>query len=330
MEYSAWYWTIIWILCAFLILLVLGYLYRLWIQGAVFTKTTKIDGKVVIITGSNTGIGKETAVDLARRGAKVYLACRDLDRGEAARKEIIERSGNREVYFWKLDLASFKSIREFAANFIREEDRLDILVNNAGVMACPRSLTVDGIELQLGVNHLGHFLLTNLLLDLIKNSAPARIVNVSSVVHLLGKINKSDLLSKESYKPIRAYQQSKLANVLFTKELARRLSGTGVSVFALHPGIINTELCRHVQERFRITAIASYLKKWLLKTPQAGAQTSIMCCVDPDLDAMSGEYFSNCSKAKYNPDADNPELACWLWEESVKLTNLNGSLKQFV
>lgn len=330
-SYNSGLWIALWCLIGCISFILVAFLYRKWIEGAKYTKDTKIPGKIVLITGANTGIGKYTAIDLARRGAKVYIACRDLDRGEAARKEIIEKSESQNVFFWKLDLASFKSIREFATNFSREENQLDILINNAGVMACPRTLTQDGIEMQFGVNHLGHFLLTNLLLELIKSSAPSRIINVSSMGHLFGKINKSDLMGKDSYGPFKAYNQSKLANVLFTKELARRLSGTNVSVYALHPGVINTELGRHIQvNRFNVKRLQEKFRSWFFKSPKQGAQTTLTCALDPDLEQVSGEYFSNCKKAKCNPAANDPELACWLWEESVKLTNLNGTLKEFV
>lgn len=332
MEAHAEIWILFWSILALILFILVAFLYRKWIQGASYTKDTQVTGKVVIITGANSGIGKETAIELARRGAKVYIACRDMDRGEAAKKEIIQESASQNVFFWKIDLASFKSIREFAINFAREETKLDILINNAGVMACPRSFTQDGIEMQFGVNHLGHFLLTNLLLELIKSSAPSRIINVSSMGHLFGKINKSDLMSKDSYGSFKAYNQSKLANVLFTKELARRLSGTNVSVYALHPGVIDTELGRHMQvNKFNIKRLQSAVRGWFLKTAKAGAQTTITCAIDPELEQVSGEYFSNCRVAKCNPAANDPELACWLWEESVKLTNVNnGTLKEFV
>lgn len=273
----------------------LAFVYRWIIQGRSYRKPTRLDGKVVVITGANTGIGKETAVDLARRGAKVYMACRSVERGEEALKEVIERSRSSDVYFKPLDLASLKSVREFAAAFIAEEKRLDILINNAGIMACPKSLTEDGFEMQIGVNHMGHFLLTNLLLDMIVKSAPSRIVNVSSVAHKYGKINKDDLNSEKSYNPITAYSQSKLANVLFTRELARKLQDTGVSVYSLHPGVINTELGRHLGDSLCVALSAKITKpiSWVLnKTPKAGAQTTITVAVDPDLEHVTGEYFS--------------------------------------
>jgi NAD(P)-dependent dehydrogenase (short-subunit alcohol dehydrogenase family) len=205
-------------------------------QGRKYEKTTLIDGKIVIITGANAGIGKETAIELAKRGGKIYIACRDITRGENALKEIKERSGSSNVHFLQLDLASMSSIREFSKKFHDLESELHILINNAGVMACPKAFTEDGFEMQMGTNHLGHFLLTNLLLDLLKSSAPSRIVNVASLAYIFGKFFKNNLNSEKFYFRWHAYGTSKLANILFTRELARRLENTKVTVNALHPG----------------------------------------------------------------------------------------------
>lgn len=200
----------------------------------------------MIITGCNTGIGKQTALELARRGGKIYMACRDPIKCEDARLEIIEKTKNENIFNRTLDLNSLESVRTFANNFLNEESKLDILINNAGVMATPKTLTKDGYEMQLGVNHLGHFLLTNLLLDTLKKSAPSRIVVVSSAIYIFGSINKVDLNSEKMYSKVGAYSQSKLANILFTKELAKRLEGTNVTVNCCHPGVVKTELGRHL------------------------------------------------------------------------------------
>lgn len=185
----------------------------------------RADGKVIIVTGSSGGIGKETAFDFARRGATVYLATRDLKKCSDARADIIRSTLNKNVFCRKCDLADFESIRKFVHEFKSREKRLDILVNNAGVMWTPKGVTKQGIEQQLGVNHMGHFLLTDLLLDYLKASTPSRIVVVSSLAHTRGTINFEDLNSDKSYDASAAYNQSKLANVLFTKELAKRLAG---------------------------------------------------------------------------------------------------------
>ena len=208
----------------------------MYMQGGKYKKDTKIDGKVVVITGANSGIGKETAVDLAKRGGKIYIACRDIKRGEEALMEIKERSGSDKIYFLQLDLASLDSVREFSRKFHELENQLHILINNAGIMACAKGKTKDGFELHIGTNHLGHFLLTNLLLDLLKATAPSRVVVVSSLFHIAGKIRKNDLNFDKFYFRWFAYGSSKLANILFSNELANRLEGTGVTVNSLHPG----------------------------------------------------------------------------------------------
>ena len=222
------------------------YLVRRYVAGGVCRSRAKLDGKTVIITGANTGIGKETAVDLARRGARVILACRSAEKGEEAVVEVRARSGNDKVVFQILDLASLESVRQFASAVLEEEPTIDILINNAGVMACPYSKTEDGFEMQFGVNHLAHFLLTNLLLDRLKESSTARIVTVTSIAYrLVKRIKFDDLNSEKSYSPLVAYGQSKLANILFTRSLAKRLAGTSVIANCLHPGVIRTELGRH-------------------------------------------------------------------------------------
>ena len=222
------------------------YLVKRYFDGGVCTSKARLDGKTVIITGANTGIGKETAIDLARRGARVILACRSVERGEKAAVEVRERSGNENAVFRQLDLSSLASVRQFSAKILEEEPRIDILINNAGVMMCPYSKTADGFEMQFGTNHLGHFLLTNLLLDRIKEAPSGRIINVSSLAYRFGKINFDDLNSQQSYSETGAYSQSKLANILFTRSLAKRLEGTNVTANCLHPGAVATELQRHV------------------------------------------------------------------------------------
>ena len=225
--------------CAFLI--------RRWAAGGVCRSKARLDGKTVIITGANNGIGLETAVDLAKRNAaRVILACRSVERGEKAAVEVRKRSNNDNVVFRQLDLASLESVRKFAAKILEEEPRIDILINNAGVMALPeRKLTKDGFEMQFGTNHLGHFLLTNLLLDRLKEAPSARIVNVSSVAYKMGSIKMDNLNSEHSYTSWGAYCQSKIANILFTRGLSKRLEGTNVTANALHPGAIFTGLQQH-------------------------------------------------------------------------------------
>nr|XP_046254608.1 retinol dehydrogenase 13 [Scatophagus argus]XP_046254609.1 retinol dehydrogenase 13 [Scatophagus argus]XP_046254610.1 retinol dehydrogenase 13 [Scatophagus argus]XP_046254611.1 retinol dehydrogenase 13 [Scatophagus argus]XP_046254612.1 retinol dehydrogenase 13 [Scatophagus argus] len=297
---------------------------RRWIAGGVCRCAVRLDGKTVLITGANTGIGKETSRELACRGARVVMACRDLTRAEQAAEEIRRSTGNGNVVIRHLDLASLYSVRQFAKDFLESEDRLDILINNAGVMMCPRWLTEDGFETQLAVNHLGHFLLTNLLLPKLRSSTPSRVVTVSSIAHRGGRIDFDDLFfSRRPYSPLESYRQSKLANVLFSRELARRLKGSGVSSFCLHPGVIRTELGRHVQSWVPLLGILLSLPSLLLmKTPTQGSQTTVYCAVTPGLEGRSGRYFSDCAEKEAAPEGQDDMAARRLWEESARLVGL--------
>ncbi|XP_008306374.1 retinol dehydrogenase 12-like [Cynoglossus semilaevis] len=286
-----------------------------------WSSEAQLKGKTVLITGANTGIGKETAVDLAKRGSKIIIACRDMSKAEAAVKEIIERSGNSDVTCKTLDLADTKSIRQFAEVINREEPAVNILINNAGVMMCPYQKTVDGFEMQIGVNHLGHFLLTHLLLDLIKRSTPARIVNLSSMAHSWGVINLDDINSEKSYSDVKAYSQSKLANVLFTRSLAKRLEGTGVTVYAVHPGVVQTDLWRHLSSPRQL---AMKLVSPFTKDSVQGAQTSIYCAVEPTLENESGGYYSDCAPAKCSTAAKDDIMAEKLWDLSCRLLDMTS------
>ena len=219
---------------------------RRYFAGGVCRSKEMLDGKTVIITGGNTGIGKETAIDLAKRNARVIIACRNQEKGKKAEVDIRRESRSNNVHFHQMDLSSFKSIRKFANEVLSEESRIDILINNAGVMYCPFGKTEDGFETQFGVNYLGHFLLTNLLLDKIKQAPEGRIVVMSSLGHgLTLKPDLNTINSEARYSSFYAYNKSKLANVLFTKALAKRLTGTNVTANSLHPGAVNTELMRH-------------------------------------------------------------------------------------
>lgn len=226
-------------------------IYYSLIKGARFKSNMTLKGKTAIVTGSNTGIGKTTALDLAKRGARVILACRNKQRAEAAVYDIRKESGNPEVLYMHLDLASLKSVRDFAVTFLKSEPRLDLLINNAGLIASGR--TEDGFGMAFGVNHLGHFLLTLLLLDRLKQAEHSRVVNVSALLHRLGSVDfnllntQKDLVIGQSYwHAVRAYCHSKLCNVLFTRELANRLEGTSVTCYCLHPGVIATEIGRNM------------------------------------------------------------------------------------
>ncbi|KAK2845216.1 hypothetical protein Q5P01_011875 [Channa striata] len=302
-------------------------LLRRYIGGGKCQSSLRLDGKTILITGANSGIGKETSRELARRGARVVMACRDMTRAEQAAEEIRKSTGNGNVVTRHLDLASIYSVRQFAKDFLDSEDKLDILINNAGVMMCPKWLTEDGFETQLGVNHLGHFLLTNLLLPKLKSSSPSRVINVSSIAHKGGQIDFEDLFfSRKPYSPLDSYRQSKLANVLFTRELARRLKGSGVSTFCLHPGIIQTELVRHVMDWFPLLRMILKLPGLLfLKSPHQGCQTTVYCSVTPGLEERSGRYFSDCAEKEPAAEAQDDEVARKLWEQSAQLVGLKDT-----
>lgn len=214
-----------------------------------------------------------------------------------------------------------ESIRDFSKRFHELESHLHILVNNAGVMACPKAHTKDGFEMQLGTNHLGHFLLTNLLLDLLKQSVPSRIVIVSSEGHKMSGIRKDDLMSENSYSPWKAYSQSKLANILFGRELSKKLEGTGVTVNSCHPGVVQTELGRHMNETLRLFVIKPFFGPFF-KTPWEGAQTQICLAIDPDLANVSGKYFSNCKEKTPSRAAQDDDTAAWLYQKSLELVHL--------
>ncbi|XP_072910489.1 retinol dehydrogenase 12-like isoform X2 [Hemitrygon akajei] len=272
-------------------------------------RTARLDGKTVIITGANTGIGKESTKELAKRGAHIIMACRDTEKADAAAKEIIEETGNPNVVVKKLNLADIKSIREFAEQINNEQQQVNILINNAGVMMCPYLKTEDGFELQFGVNHLGHFLLTYLLIDLLKRSSPARIINVSSTAHKMGTIQFDDLNSEKSYSSVKAYAQSKLANILFTKELARKLEG-----------VVRTELARHLNP---VTRFGLSLLRPFTKSPEHGAKTTNYCAIAPGLEKETGQYFSDCDLAPCSAAACDDETAKKLWEVSCQMLEID-------
>ncbi|XP_023726530.1 retinol dehydrogenase 14 isoform X2 [Cryptotermes secundus] len=262
-----------------------------------YTGEARLDGKTAIVTGSNTGIGRCTVLDFVMRGARVIMACRDMGKAEEAAKYIrsetegVEGAGTVEVVC--LNLASLASVRQCVQELLQKLERIHLLVNNAGIMACPQGKTEDGFETQFGVNHLGHFLFTCLLLPRIIRSAPARIVILSSFVHAWGTMNFDDLNLDEAYTPMKAYCQSKLANVLFCKELARRLQDTGVTTYAVHPGVVLTDLQRHWDTSFFTGAKAVFygLGSLFLKNAEEGAQTTIYCSVDRKLANKTGLYY---------------------------------------
>ncbi len=285
------------------------------------TVNSSMQGKICMVTGANSGIGKATALELAQLGATVVMVCRDRARGEEARSEITTKSRNNAVDLLLADLSSQQSIRQLVENFQHHYTHLHVLINNAGAGAAftGRRETVDGLEMTFAVNYLAPFLLTNLLLDVLKASAPARIVNVSSNSHEAGYI-KLDDLQAEHYKSMRAYGQSKLAVVLFTYELARRLQGTGVTANCLHPGFVATNFGQRdvgPAVRLLVKLIGSFGA-----SPQEGAKTSIYLASSPEVEGVTGTYFVKSIPKRSAAISYDESLQRQLWQQSAKLVNV--------
>ncbi len=286
-----------------------------------------LTGRYAIVTGANTGIGRETARVLALRGCRVAMACRNLDKGDVARREILEAAKGTipaaRLLLMQLDLASLESVRIFAKDYLANDWPLHLLVNNAGVMLPDRRLTRDGFEHHLGINHLGHFLLTNLLLERLCESAPSRVVVVASdAMHMAGIDEKLEDLNwnHRRYSGWRAYASSKLMNLMFARELERRVHGRGVAVNALHPGVIKTELAR--DQRWYMLLVG--LLMWpFMKNVECGAATTLFAATAPELADAGGRYFANCMPARMPKIAQNDTVCVRLWKLSERLTGLS-------
>lgn len=286
------------------------------------TSTNILTGKTVIITGGNSGIGYETARELARRDARVIIACRNPDRAEAAVTRLICETGNANICWKALDTSSLTSVRAFARDVLSFERNLHVLINNAGIAGTPtRCATADGVELIFATNYLGHFLLTNLLLPLLTKSSPSRVINLSSTAHFFGKMNFDDLQMERHFKSGQAYSNSKLAMILFTVELARRLSGTAVTVNAVHPGVVDTSLA-HRLTKVGGTTFGIFSKLLGTKNAVEGAQTSVHVAVSDEGGLVTGKYFSDCRRASPWSAGRDLDAARKLWEASEKLTGL--------
>lgn len=282
------------------------------------TPTGPMAGKVSIVTGPTSGIGTEIARGLARDGATVVLACRDPLKGEATRRDIEATTGAHGLSVMRLDLASLASVREFARGFLATYPELHLLVNNAGIMNWRREVTADGLEAQFQVNYLAPFLLTQLLSDRLRASAPSRIVNVASHAHYRGLIDFDNLQGEREFRRLGHYGDSKLAMVLWTYELARRLGGTGVSVNAVHPGVIRTNLGNG-----QLPAGAGFFKMFM-KGPVRGAQTPLWVATSPELNGTTGRYFSSLREEKSAAASYDEDLARRLWSLSEKLAGLSS------
>jgi retinol dehydrogenase 14 len=282
--------------------------------------TWDVRGKNILITGATNGIGLEAAVELARRGARVVMVGRDLRRTEAAVAEVKARSGSAEVSHLLCDFSSQADIRRLAEEVKACLDRLDVLVNNAGAVNKKRGVTVDGIETTFAVNHLGYFLLTNLLLDLLARSAPVRVVTVASEAHRQGTLDFSDLGYERGYAIMRAYSRSKLANVLFAAELARRLAGSGVTSNSLHPGTVATNIWSGAPTWAK-PLIQLFFRPFFLSA-EKGAATIVQLAASPELEGVTGKYFERGKPVTPAPLAQDEALAKRLWKVSAEMVGL--------
>ncbi|KAH9376009.1 hypothetical protein HPB48_012232 [Haemaphysalis longicornis] len=277
--------------------------------------TTRLDGKTALVTGGSTGIGYETARALASRGARVIFTCRNMEVGRKALAAMTEASGNGDVVLKHLDLCSFGSVRRLAQDIIDTEPRLDILVNNAGRSAPPeRTLTSDGFETTIQSNHLGPALFTALLLDLLRRSAPSRVVFVSSMVHAWSKLDVDDAFLQRRYSNSRVYGLSKLYNIYFARELSDKLRGQEVTVNVLHPGLVKSRFFRETPTTYFGKFLRYVIVPLFAKSPQEGAQTSIHLCLSPDLAHTSGRYFMECQETRPAAHAVDPVLQRRAWD----------------
>jgi len=276
-------------------------------------------GKVCLVTGATSGIGLVTARELARQGATVFIVGRSPERCDVAVNQIRAGSNTTEVGWFVADLSSFADLRRLASSVRDRCPRVDVLINNAGGIFLSRQESVDGIEMTLALNHFSYFLLTNLLLPQINQGHPARVVNVASDAHKGASINFDDIEGKQRFSAWRAYQQSKLANILFTYELARRLEGTRVTVNALHPGFVRTNIFRHPTWRAWLVRRAADL---VALSPERGARTSVFLASSPDVALTSGRYFAKQKPATSSPESLDRAAASRLWELSREITGI--------
>jgi NAD(P)-dependent dehydrogenase (short-subunit alcohol dehydrogenase family) len=285
-----------------------------------------MQGKICLITGGTNGIGKSTAQELARRGATIVIVGRNAQKTSQVVEEIRSATGNQNVNSLLADLSSQQEVRCLANDFKSNYPQLHVLLNNAGGTFTTRQLSVDGIEMTLALNHLAYFLLTNLLLDTLKASAPARIINVSSNAHSGGKIDFDNMQGERSYSSFGPYGNSKLANILFTTELTRRLEGTGVTVNALHPGFTNTGFGKN--NSGLLMKIIGVVVPLIARSPEEGAKTSIYLASSPEVQSITGKYFVDCKVTQPAPQAADSAVAKKLWDVSAELVHLADAVPE--
>lgn len=296
------------------------YGFRAYMSGENCRSTQKMNGKTVLITGANSGMGFEVAKEMAFRGARVIFACRNELKATSAMDIIRQQLPNADLVYHQLDLSSFTSIRMFADAIVKSEKYLHVLVNNAGTMCHPRKKSEDGFEIHFQTNYLGHFLLTYLLLDKLRSSESGRIINVTAPAYQIGDVILEDInFDKREYDMGAAYSQSKMALVLFTRHLAKVLEGSKVTANVAQPGIVNTNLFRYMPLRTRKLLWLGFSPFiWLLmKSAKSGAQTVIYCCVATEEEGVSGKLFSECHTIDPEPAARNDQLAEKLWSQSI-------------
>ncbi|MFX1253022.1 MAG: SDR family oxidoreductase [Promethearchaeota archaeon] len=281
-----------------------------------------MDEKICLVTGATSGIGKATALELARMGATVVIVGRNKERSTLIQREIQDKTGNQSVGLLIADLSSQKSVRNLSQTFKSKYQQLHVLINNAGTFLSKRHVTEDGLEMTLAVNYLSRFLLTNLLLDVLKKSAPARIINVAGAYHTKGEIYFNDINLEHNYSGSRANNQSKLADVLFTYELARRLDGTNVTVNCLHPGAVKTgAIFKDKDASFSMKTMYTVFSIFF-KSPEKGAETSVYLASSSEVEGVTGKYFVNKKVKKSAPKTYDTDLQKRLWDISVGLTKL--------
>ncbi|XP_045761447.1 retinol dehydrogenase 11-like isoform X4 [Maniola jurtina] len=300
-------------------------------------KSTKtLDGYTVVLTGGSTGIGKETALDLYKRGARVILACRDMAKTEKAKEDILKETNDEHkgsIAIEKLDLSSLQSVRECASRILATEAKIDILINNAGIMMAPKGMTEDGYEIHIGTNHFGHALLTLLLLPRIIESAPARIVTVASFAHILSNLDIDDInIEKTFYLPMKAYSRSKAANIMFSRALHIKLRENNiqnVNTYSLHPGTVSTEAVRHLDKSLfsGATWIVNNVISWFIRSPRSGAQTTIYCAIDDACANESGLYYDNCGVSRTYWQCSDDAAALKLWHLTLEKLDLQDPFK---
>ena len=306
----------------FLFILLL-FLLKKYFSGGVCKIKSDLTSKIILITGANRGIGQYTASQLSKIGGTVIMACRDIRKAEEAKKEIIKATNNYKIDSMYLDLSDMNSVRDFVEKFKAKYQRLDILINNAGLLNTDRKITKEGFEMMIATNHLGHFLLTNLLLDLLKASSPSRVITLSSLAHTYGHLNLDDINAEKFYFSQFTYGGTKLANILFTNELALRLEGTGVKTCSLHPGVIRSGFIENVTRKsmiLKILIVIFYPFWWFFtKSIEEGSQTTLYCALLPHEELKNGKFYCDCKISSTKAIGNDKTLMKRLWEISEKM-----------